>query len=36
LERKFAWPKIDTMRRWIGRAPTKKGPGDAVGQESLI
>lgn len=31
-----AWPKVDTMRKLVGLAPTRKGPGDADGQGALL
>lgn len=31
-----AWPTVDTMRRFIGAAPTRRLPGDVEGQGSLL
>lgn len=35
IERHAAWPKVDTMRRLIGSAPTRKLPGDVEEQETM-
>lgn len=36
ITRKHAWPKVDDIRRLIGRAPTTRLPGEQEGQGALL
>lgn len=36
VQRHATWPKVDSMRRLIGKAPTRKLPGDMEGQGALM